>query len=93
VRIDMSCNPGNPLWAGCSFEEVGGRFNMTTPTAEASNLVGRACPAEIDGEPVTLSGPAPIWAYLVVFHQVLHKTKRVYFDDGRNPAFPIAAHN
>lgn len=97
MRLDLSCNPSNPLWAGCEFSEVGGRFNMTTDLNSASNSVGRNVAASVksfegDRSVVTLTGPAPVWAHLVAFHQVVHVFGRVEYDDGRNPAFPIAAH-
>ncbi len=41
---------------------------------------------------VTLTGPMAVWAYLVVFHAVVHKTRRVYYDDGHGNRVLVAAH-
>lgn len=94
MNIDMSCNPSNPLWKGCQFEEIGGRFNMTTDIGLAINHVGRNA-ADIgttDHNEVTLTGPAPVWAYMVVFHQVVHQFNKVYYNDGRSGSHLVAAH-
>jgi len=86
------------LYEGCEVKEVGGRLNLTTPVGEAVNIVGRnvaamvaAIPAEERGE-VTLTGPMAVWAYLTVFHAVVHAFGRVYYDDGRSGAVLVAAH-
>jgi hypothetical protein len=92
MKIDLSLN-NKDLYAGCTIEEVAGRLNMTTPVCEAVSIVGRNANAiDFDPEEVILSGPMAIWAYMVVFHACVHKTRRVYFDDGRNGAVLIAAH-
>lgn len=41
---------------------------------------------------VILTGPMAVWAYLVVFHAVVHQFNCVYYDDGRNGPVLIAAH-
>lgn len=86
------------LYAGCEIEEVGGRKNLLTPVAEASNIIGKNI-AEIVAETpaterdlVTLTGPMAVWAYLVVFHAVLHAFARVNYSDGRGNDVTIAAH-
>lgn len=77
------------LYSGCSIQEVAGRLNLATPVAEAVNIVGRnannivaSVPAEERNE-VELTGPMAVWAYLVVFHAVVHAFGRVYYNDGR----------
>jgi len=96
------------LYAGCQIEEVAGRLNLTTPTDEAINLVGRNIAAILESddttnitqssEPctpsgvVTLTGPMAVWSYLVVFHAVVHRFREVRYDDGRNPPVVIARH-
>lgn len=73
-------------------------MNLTTPVADAVNIVGRNIELMIfDLEPdqrreVTLTGPMVVWSYLVVFHSVLHRFARVYYDDGRNDKVLVAAH-
>jgi hypothetical protein len=97
MRIDLSLK-NTQLYAGCSVEVVAGRDNLTTPVSEAVNLVGANIekmladiPVE-DRREVVLTGPMAVWAYLVVFHAVVHRFDRVWYEDGRNPAVLIAAH-
>ena len=84
------------LYAGCTIEEVGGRLNLVTAPADATNVVGRNAQKIVETiterTEVTLTGPMAVWSYLVVFHVVLHKFDRVYYDDGRNKRVLIAAH-
>ena len=47
---------------------------------------------EIDREEVTLTGSMAIWAYLVAFHFLHGKTKRIYYEDGRGVRVLVAAH-
>lgn len=97
MKIDLGLT-NTAIYAGCEIEEVAGRLNLKTPVPEAVNLVGRninsfleAVPREERGE-VTLTGPMAVWAYLVVFHAVVHRFNRVYYDDGRNGKVLVAAH-
>jgi hypothetical protein len=84
----------NPeLYRGCEIEKVAGRSNLTTPVAEAVNIVGENIAAmAIDPEEVNLTGPMAVWSYLVVFHTVVHKTRKVFYDDGRGNRILVAAH-
>lgn len=89
----------NDLYADCAIEEVAGRLALMTPVNEAVNLVGRNAQRLIDGlaqegvEELTLTGSMAIWAYLVVFHHVVHRFRRVYYDDGKpGGKVLIAAH-
>lgn len=97
MKIDLSLS-NRDLYADCAIAEVAGRANLTTPVPEAVGLVGRniariveAVPAA-DRREVTLTGPMAVWAYLVVFHSVVHRFGRVYYDDGRTGAVLVAAH-
>ena len=90
--IDLSLN-NQQLYAGCSIEEVAGRLNLTTPVADAINIVGRNINAmEIATDEVVLTGPMAVWAYLVVFHAIVHRTARVLYNDGRTGNHTVAAH-
>ncbi len=95
--IDFSLANGI-LYRGCQIEEVAGRLNLKTPVKEAVNIVGRNANELIQNTPpeerdaVTLTGPMAVWAYLVVFHAVVHSFREVYYDDGRNGPVLIAAH-
>lgn len=99
MKIDLSLKNAE-LYAGCEIEEVAGRLNLTTPVAEAINIVGRniekmvaaASAAATPVDSVTLTGPMAVWAYLIVFHAVVHKFKNVFYDDGKNGEVRIAAH-
>jgi len=96
--FDLSLN-NDSLYAGCEIREIAGRLALMTPAAEAVNIVGRNARKLIDElvsagvEEITLTGAMAIWAYLVVFHQVVHRFRRVYYDDGRpNGKVLIALH-
>jgi len=95
--INLGLDNGK-LYAGCEIVEVGGRLTLQTSPEEASNTVGRNCAQIIDSIPaddrqeLVLTGPMAVWAYLVVFHQVVHKFGRVYYDDGRGNKVLVAQH-
>lgn len=90
--IDLSLKNAD-LYEGCTIEEVAGRLNLTTPVEEAVNIIGRNIAAlDLSGDEITLTGPMAVWAYLVVFHAVVHRFSRVYYDDGRSGPVLVAAH-
>jgi hypothetical protein len=97
MKIDMGLN-NKVLYAGCDIEEVAGRLNLKTPVSDAVTIVGRNIAGIVDGTPpferveVVLTGPMAVWAYLVVFHAVLHRFAKVYYDDGRSGPVLVAAH-
>ena len=97
LTIDLSLN-NEVLYAGCTIETVAGRKNLTTPVAEAVNLVGENAERLVAELPtaqrdvVVLTGPMAVWAYLVVFHTVVHRFREVQYDDGRNGPVTLAKH-
>lgn len=97
IKIDLGLGNG-ALYLGCEITEVGGRLTLVTEPAEASNIVGRNVAAIIEATPadqrdeVVLTGPMAVWAYLVVFHQVVHKFRKVVYDDGRGGRVLVAQH-
>lgn len=97
MKIDLSLK-NTDLYAGCEVEEVAGRGNLKTNVHDAVNIVGRNIEAmmekvdSLDRQDVTLTGPMAVWAYLVVFHAVVHRFSRVYYDDGKSGAVLMAAH-
>ena len=92
MNIDLSLK-NTALYEGCEIQEVAGRLNLTTSVEEAVDIVGRNIATyNIDPDQVTLTGPMAVWSYLVVFHAVVHKTRRVYYDDGRGNCVLVAAH-
>lgn len=81
------------LYAGCEIKEVAGRLNLKTPVAEAVQIVGRNInELGFSGNECTLTGPMAVWSYLIVFHAVVHRFRRVYYDDGRGNHVLVAAH-
>jgi hypothetical protein len=98
ATLDLSLN-NESLYCGCEIEEVAGRKVLTTPMAGALQLVGRNAQHLVDQlvaggvEEITLTGQMAIWSYLVVFHCVVHRFRRVYYDDGKpNGRVLIAQH-
>ena len=89
MKLDLSLHNA-ALYQGCEIEEVAGRLNLKTPVAEGVVLVGRNIAAIVQATPpesrdsVTLTGPMAVWAYLVVFHAVVHVFAEVRYSDGRN---------
>ena len=97
TTIDLSLH-NEALYEGCLVEEVAGRLNLKTPVEEGVTLVGRNIAAIVQATPpeardsVTLTGPMAVWAYLVVFHAVVHVYSEVRYSDGRNAAVVLARH-
>jgi hypothetical protein len=103
IIFDISLN-NKKLYSGCDIEEVAGRLNLKTPVNEAISIIGKnaselveelarlpAGQAGSDKE-ITLTGAMAVWVYLVVFHIVVHRFVKVYYDDGRGNTVLIAAH-
>lgn len=86
------------LYQGCGIQEVAGRLNLTTHPTEAMNIIVKNVRVQVEKAiaeqetEVTLTGAMAVWAYLSVFHEVLHRFKKVWYNDGRSPAILVAAH-
>ena len=97
MKIDLSLR-NKALYKGCVVEEIAGRLNLKTPIEEAVTLIGRNVAALVQSTPpsardsVTLTGPMAVWAYLIVFHEVVHSFAEVRYSDGRNAAVVLARH-
>ena len=92
MRLDLSLS-NSALYAGLDIQELAGRPTLVTPSHEAIPVLLRNLSTlVIDSEEVTLTGGMAIWAYLVVFHFLHGRTKRVYYEDGRGERLLIAAH-
>ena len=95
--VDLSLT-NTALYGGCEINEVAGRMNLTTNVSDAINIVGKnikrlvEAEAEADRDSVELTGPMAVWAYLVVFHAVVHSFREVYYNDGRGNRVLVAAH-
>jgi hypothetical protein len=83
IKLDVSLK-NSALYSGCEITEVAGRLNLTTPMAEAVNIVGHNVnDMELAGDEITLTGAMAIPIYCVVFHAVVHRFTKVWYDDGR----------
>lgn len=97
LTIDRSLN-NSALYAGCEIERVAGRLNLTTPSAQAVNIVGENAYRLVSQTPsgdrdiCVLTGSMAIWAYLIVFHAVVHAFREIQYDDGRSGPIVIARH-
>jgi hypothetical protein len=98
IVFDLSLNNAE-LYAGCDVQEIAGRLTLMTPPSDAVNIIGRNARQIVDRlvadgvEEITLTGAMAIWAYLAVFHAVVHRFRRVYYDDGKPQGkVLIAAH-
>lgn len=97
MKIDLSLS-NIELYQGCAIEVVAGRANLTTPVAEAIEIVGANIAALVSAVPssargtVVLTGPMAVWSYLVVFHAVVHAFREVVYDDGRSGPVVVARH-
>jgi hypothetical protein len=95
--IDLSLK-NEMLYASCSIETVGGRMNLITPIKEAIEIIGKNISTILETIPrdernvCVLTGPMAVWAYLVIFHQVVHAFSEVHYNDGRGEDILIARH-
>ncbi|MDD5456745.1 MAG: hypothetical protein PHV30_06910 [Candidatus Margulisbacteria bacterium] len=83
MLLSLSLN-NSKLYAGIQIYETGGKLSIDL-TEEALNKIGENVEAiikeEKDRTEITLTGAAPIPVYLVVFHIVVHRFKKVYYDN------------
>ncbi|MCW5907200.1 MAG: hypothetical protein KIS94_05035 [Chitinophagales bacterium] len=96
LTLNLSLN-NQRLYHGCQIEEVAGRKNLITPVAEAVNIIGKNAEELVselkkESDEICLTGAMAIWAYLVVFHVVVHRFRRVWYDDDKGNKILIAAH-
>ena len=94
MELDLSLKNAT-LYNGCQIKEVGGRLVLETEPNHATNIIGKNIISMIenaDKNSITLTGPMAVWAYLIVFHIVVHRFKFVYYDDGRENVVLLAQH-
>jgi hypothetical protein len=90
--LDLSPSNG-ALYAGLSVERLAGKPTLLTPSAEAIPVIAANLAAlAIDPEEVVLTGAMAVWAYLVVFHLLHGRTRRIVYQDGRGDRLLVAAH-
>ncbi|MBI5576802.1 MAG: hypothetical protein HY896_10630 [Deltaproteobacteria bacterium] len=90
--LDLSLGNAD-LYRGLKIENLAGKLTLLDHPEKAisviaSNLKGM----EIDNNEVVLTGGMAIWVYLVVFHFLHGRTKRIYYEDGRGNRILVAAH-
>lgn len=92
MTLDLSLQ-NTDLYAGLSIETVAGKPTLLASPAEAIDVLGRNLAAmAVDPEEVTLTGGMAIWAYLVAFHAIHGRTRRIWYQDGRGERVLVAAH-
>ena len=90
--LDLSLT-NRVLYAGLDVKERAGKPTLLTPPGEAIPvLMANLREVEIDPEEVVLTGGMAIWAYLVVFHFLHGRTRRIVYEDGRGERVLVAAH-
>ena len=94
--LDLSLS-NKLLYDGCVIEELPGKKNLLTPPIEASyiicNNLQKILDSILEKNEISLTGGMAIWAYLLVFHMVVHRFKKVYYDDAKGMLpLLIAAH-
>jgi len=92
LKLDLSLSNRN-LYAGLQIEQLAGRLTLLTSPEEAIPvIVGNLQSMVIDPDQVVLTGSMAIWAYLVVFHCLHGRTRRIFYEDGRGMRVLVAAH-
>ena len=98
VTLDLSLDNA-ALYAGCQIETIAGRKNLAEPVENAVSVVGENIHRMVKdfmpgqrSQGIVLTGPMAVWAYLVVFHAVVHVFREVWYDDGRNGPVLVARH-
>ncbi|HEY2090409.1 MAG TPA: hypothetical protein VGJ81_00840 [Thermoanaerobaculia bacterium] len=90
--LDLSLK-NEVLYAGLDIVTEGGKRNLRTPPADAiPRIAANLESIEIDAVEVVLTGSMAIWAYLVVFHALHGRTRRIYYQDGVGNRLLVAAH-
>lgn len=92
MTLDLSLQ-NEALYAGLPIETVAGKLTLLASPAEAIAVLGPNLAAlVVDPEEVTLTGSMAIWAYLVAFHALHGRTRRIWYQDGRGERVLVAAH-
>lgn len=92
MTLDLSL-ANRDLYSGVKIEVLAGKPTLLSPPDEAMRvMLENLSRTHIDSNEVVLTGSMAIWAYLVVFHFLHGKTKRIYYQDGRGQRVLVAAH-
>ncbi|MFH1842393.1 MAG: hypothetical protein ABIF77_04245 [bacterium] len=92
MTLDLSLD-NLALYAGLEIEELAGKSTLITDPEQAiPTILGNLKRLPFDKDEVVLTGAIAIWVYLVVFHYLHGRTKRIYYQDGRGVKVLVAAH-
>lgn len=81
------------LYQELEVRRLAGRLTLVTPPDVAVEVIGANIDKlAIDADEVTLTGAMSIWAYLVVFHCLHGRTRRVWYEDGLGNRVLVMAH-
>lgn len=90
--LDLSLH-NETLYANLDIAREAGKLNLRTPPDEAIPVMTASLDRmNIDPEEVVLTGAMAVWAYLVVFHYLHGRTRRIYYEDGTGQRILVAAH-
>jgi len=90
--LDLSLDNAG-LYAGLDIHLEAGKPNLRTrPDDAIPALTANLDRLQIDPDEVVLTGGMAIWAYLVVFHYLHGRTRRIYYEDGIGNRVLVAAH-
>lgn len=92
ARLDLSLT-NQVLYRGLTIESLAGKLTLVTEPNQAIPVItSNLSQLQFDRDEVVLTGGMAIWAYLVVFHYLHGRTKRIYYEDGRGARVLVAAH-
>lgn len=84
------------LYEGCDIETIAGRLNLRTPPQDALNIICDNLRAQLEDvehrKLCVLTGPMAVWAYLGIFHMVVHCFVEVRYQDGKGLDVLLARH-
>jgi hypothetical protein len=81
------------LYRGLDIGFDAGKWNLRTPPDEAIAIIGKnLAEMPVDPDEVVLTGGMAIWAYLVVFHGLHGRTRRISYQDGTGRRIVVAEH-
>ena len=81
------------LWKDLKTQSLAGKLTLVAPPEEAIPvLAARVAALAVDPDEVELTGGMAIWAYLVAFHALHGRTRRIYYRDGLGQRLLVAAH-
>jgi hypothetical protein len=90
--LDLSLDNEN-LYAGLDIRVEAGKRNLrSSPDAAIPIIASNLQTLKIDPEEVVLTGGMSIWVYLVVFHFLHGRTRRIWYQDGMGNRILVAAH-